>query len=197
MHSFPLVSIFSIILATELQRFDAVRAQFYLAVDVFVLVFSVKSLRSFEEITTRWMEEVKIFASTQPRRTFPVILVGYNAEARTVGADPSTSLEGIVPANDVVEFARKHGVVKYVEMFSDNLAHSKELFKQVVEVSLEARESNSVMSRVNFIEQFMREDSILRRYLTCEPPTVEFDLPSHSIVIDVPEGTKYEMSSTT
>ncbi|KAF0852938.1 mitochondrial P-loop-containing NTPase superfamily member [Andalucia godoyi] len=186
------------------RKFDTLRPHYYPATDVFVLVFSIRSRRSFDAIRARWADEIGLFVQNQ-KRIVPVILVGNHAEARqsrSAGAHssssslssassssssspPSSSRSGssqsphqLVDSKEALALAQQLGFVKYLEVVSENDAHMTELFRQAVHETLRARRESGTrhgLRENDYRIEFLREDAMLRRHLTCADPESVFD----------------------
>jgi hypothetical protein len=177
-------------------KHDSLRPHYYPATDLFIIVFSVKSRKSFENVKNRWSAEINRFIVSQPKREVPVILVGNHAEARksfaanssngAAGGSPGSTNAGrfLVDAQEAVELAQQMGFMKYIEVYSDNRTHVVEVFRQGVREIVRSRLENTRMHPDDYRVEFGKEDAILRRHLTLAEPTGYFDPFKRSFVIE-------------
>ena len=111
----------------------------YAATDAFVLVFSIRDPNSLHAVKNKFLREIESYREANPRRNVPIILVGQHAECRS---NPAFAAQA-VSSQDVVTFAHDVGILKYIEIHSNNLRHVNEVFRQLVLAVDQARNINT------------------------------------------------------
>lgn len=143
----------------------------YAATDAFVLVFSIRDPNSLHAVKNKFLREIESYREANPRRNVPIILVGQHAECRS---NPAFAAQA-VSSQDVVTFAHDVGILKYIEIHSNNLRHVNEVFRQLVLAVDQARNINTSMSAQEYRAEFDHHDTMLRKYLTVRAPEGSFD----------------------
>eukprot|EP00756_Hemistasia_phaeocysticola_P044959 Hpha_TRINITY_DN18734_c0_g1::TRINITY_DN18734_c0_g1_i1::g.47500::m.47500 len=96
------------------------RSMLYSTADAVIIFFSVRDRDTFEQVREGWVKEA---VDAAPASLPPAMVL--------VGADAGGDAE--VSSQEAVALAEELGVAKYVEIYSGNLAHAEEVFKQGLE----------------------------------------------------------------
>mmetsp|Transcript_15338 Transcript_15338/g.25318 ORF Transcript_15338/g.25318 Transcript_15338/m.25318 type:complete len:856 (+) Transcript_15338:123-2690(+) len=180
------------------QDYASLRPQYYPAVDVFVVVFSITDTSALTEIKNIWDQEIKSFLRTSPqhREGTPVILVGNHAEARTAEGEKDRSApKRLILSQEAVQLARELGWFKYIEIVSHNITHVCEIFRQAALSVRVARSRNEHRIRsAEYDREFRREDAILRKFLQLPPPSARFLYDTRRFEVQTYPGVVYLVS---
>lgn len=112
------------------EDYNRLRPLSYRGADVFLLAFSLISKASYENITKKWIPELRHYAPT-----VPIVLVGTKLDLRDdkqyfaehPGAAPITTAQG-------EELKRSIGAAAYIECSSKTQQHVKAVFDAAIKV---------------------------------------------------------------
>jgi len=110
------------------EEYERVRPLSYPMTDVFLVCFAVTSPESFENISSKWIPEIK-----QHVPTAPLVLVGTKADLRNDSKSPCV---GVQDANNL---AKKIGAVQYVECSALLGTNLENVFNVAVRNALKAQ----------------------------------------------------------
>jgi hypothetical protein len=168
-------------------EYNNVRPLYYPATDAFVLVFSIKSYKSFNELKNKILPEVRHFIDHESKfGDIPIILVGNHAEVR----ENENYNNETVQSQEAVDMAHEFQASKYIEIFSENLFHIHEIFQQTVH-AINYVHSNSKVSEQERKKFNASEDKYFRDLLTVPTPEGEFDQFEKFFEINALEGVDY------
>lgn len=147
-------------------EFAQIRGEVYQGAQVVVITFSIRDRLSFEAVTSRWVPELERSTSHFNNR-IPVVLVGVEAEARQLaGTD-------LVDSKEAVRCAQQIHAAKYVEIYSGNDGHVREMFLQALRVASPFNDALVHCGRVSI-------DACLQ----CPAPSGTFDTHRRGFQID-------------
>lgn len=95
------------------EDYDRLRPLSYHGADVFLLCFSVVSPNSWENVTSKWLPELRYY-----NLNTPIILVGTQSDLRenaTILANLKKDNGYIIEAAEATRFAKRHRLVEYIE----------------------------------------------------------------------------------
>jgi GTPase SAR1 family protein len=167
------------------EEYNSVRPLYYPATDAFIVIFSIKSQQSFDDIRSVYLPEIRRFID-ENNSEIPIVLVGNHTEYRD---DESFSGE-LVDSQDAVQVAQEFSVSKYIEVFSENVFHVQEIFQQTVH-AITTFHANSATTDYERKRKSAFEDEYFRSLLTVPTPEGEFDQFERTFEINTLEEVDY------
>jgi hypothetical protein len=171
---------------------EGLRGELYAAAECVIVLYSIRDRRSFDAVRTTWAAEIQSFRGNPPHsnrnaqqqmllgeqwRRLPIVLVGTDAEVRTVSVGQHAVA---VTTQEAVHAAHEIGASKYVEVAAANVGHARSVLEQAVAAA-------QLGSRT---PQQQRDAALgglaVKELLHSEDPATVFDLPSRVLAVQQP-----------